>query len=1401
MRRTEDEKQPIFGQFKSFAVDDGQESVTVSDEPQGLTFEQERELVRRGRSKERRSYGGDGMSEAEIKVNRALQRNKELIESIKQKEAEIANLAKDNMKSELLKEVEDLQDKVDQVQKETAFINAQLDSVSTEVEDLEAELKILKTAEDELASKTEILSQVLKRLKVIKDGVMVCLGIQLLIALNGKLQNHQMSIWFGMIKQDVRKDIPYDLGIQIVEMRLLAKVQTFFNRLKQPEIRSDLDHFTKQDKIKQIHMNELRKNRMYGFWKKMSNQILSLKKRKINALETFEKTRRKAMLRNLEKVKVKFMRAGYQILFPQTQAAFSFFKSNLHAMAAASQRRRKMNQTNDENEVENFNYSIKIFSSFDANRLLKKYPEKTVNLKHIFTKALVFSKNFMFLQNLYNRKFKQRFLFGFFRIKVSSKAVIQKEFMKHAEHTLTEISSVQSILESEKLRASARDFVLKFELFTRMRRLIGFNELRKIAYIRSEVRKLKLIHLSKYLHHHTREKIKKLKFEVCGELMKNIEFIKKGEYESMTKDVQNLKSDLMKAQIQSRRENDKLLKTRTSLLDQILGRVTRYQLQRSFDHIFVKNLKCQSLKMGLKSLSCLNRMILERIRFSFNRIKAKRQLQKVVCIDVILRRLILRDLFKKMRFNYFRYKEKVHESLEKLNLLIELKTKNGKAFALKQVFKIRQEYLDNHLSALTGHIGENQGKLQIAKSTAVNYNERISNIDRNWFSKIIRSAELTARYKALTSMIKPAQRETGCWGMRFLAKKVNLLRKARIGMGFGAIAAGKMVAGVYELETKRDEAFQNLNEIKKSLAEDYESFTQGFNLHSSNKTSSLEVLDAEKKLTWKLSINISKLPLKKIQARFFYYLKKRIEFYNSFKRNPITNHNILSTFMRALYQESKQPLSRGLRKLHKVIKVLAYQQVKKSVFHLRENSNEKLLKLMSYKILKKKRDLESEEKSLLERKEILKKDGLSTAKSPNWFDEVGKVFRCWKAKVRSSKHHSSMIKLITADRGRKMKTDCFLTLKKLVIRPSRVLKPISIKDSKWIDMSSVKKPLVKSLMIAINSAANEKAYICLKKLQSYNKTENLKSWMKFSYTLENYFRKIKTKIYHSSLDMIRQRCVVISRMRLAEKYSVARLRMIQRTFFDSLKSVLPSQINPKLLLQTKLRKIKPISSSKRNLYQLIKLVHEWKRVVDATKKMRKRLTVAAKAFRTWKNDELDEVNDLNQEYNDMRNLLAESRLFAAKEVERIKRMKKQVRKDVSTMVKGSTYIFTDLMKKLIRSHLKFGIERIKHFSGGPMLIEGKMALKVMSRQMVELEIEKENMADHNVTLDERMKRNNLDAAELRNILADKLELEERLSKLLEKTEQKQKITMMMQEQLLVAKTEKQRLLSILRSIS
>jgi len=1360
-------------------------------------------MIRRARSRERidRQVLKEGDSSIlEAKINGALQRNSELILAIKRKEAEIEEL-KSSFDTEMLKEeVEQLHEQVLVAVAETESIRAQNLSLAREIDEFEDELQSLKNAEEDLASKTTLLTNILARLTAIKQGVNICLGLKLVIAINLKLQRRQVSSWFDVLKQDSKKDTPNDLGVQLLCIKQMKKVRSCFVRLRQVLVRSDLTHFSKQARVKSVYMDETLKRRVMSKWVSYctrKNRSAALQSRILHNLNRLAK---KVTLANFCTLAIKSTRVSYQIMFPQTQAAFVYFKHNLHASVAASHRRRRMNQTSDDNEIEDFNYCIKIFTSLLTNRLVAKHQSNKINLKHFMTKGLAFVKVFKRLQRFFNRKIKQRHLLAFFKTKERAKSGLIEELSNEFEQTEQAIEEQEQLVARNNRSCRHRHILATLLLLFKSKKQAAFSHLNRMRFNMNDIRQQKIAELSKYIKLFTREKLKSLKKYAFTEIRKSLEASKKSHYEEINREVVGLKSELMKTQIESRNENKKLLKTKLRIFTESLGRLIRYRQESALWRVRQKSQQRLSIQMGLLVLLSFKPMIHRRLQIGINMIKQKRQASKVACIDRVIRQLILRDLFKLMRRSYFRHKELAKEKLSKLHLLIEVKLHRQMCFALDGIFQMKEEYLDRHVKDLTNHIGETQSKLAVASATAESLSQRINSINKSWLNKLLRTAETEARYRAFVAVVRASGLETGCWGMRFLAKKLNLIRRARIGMGFAAIAAGKMVIGVYELETKRDDAFTNLNDIKKSLAEDYESFNTGLNLHSLNKSSSLATLEGEESLTWKLSTSISRLPLKKIQATFFYCLKKKLEYHNSFIKPHHSRKTILAAFFQALLSETRLPVSRGLRKLHKAVCKLIRSQCRKTAFILRENSNEKSLKALSYKILKKKKDVELEERLSQQRREKQAKEGPGCSNSGLWFDQVGRVFRAWRARKNQSKQKALLVQLAQQESRRRLLQACFRALKSLVGRPVRVLAPLSLKTARHLDMLFIKRPLVQSLVLSLNSSSREKTSRCLKKLILFNRSLKTRAVFGLAAATERHLQSKAFEACHFALSMVRRRCIDMSRIKLAQLSGLARLRKIQRGFFNRMKTLLPSQVNPKVLLQTKLRKIK-VSSSSRNPHLLAKLLREWQRVVRVTRMTRKRLSKVAQAFRSWKWFEVDEFADPIEEYPAVRELVAEARLFARKEKDRLAQIKRRIRSDIVMMIHGSTANLVDLMQKLKRAQVRHGFERVRFFSGGPMLVEAKIALRAMSKQLVSLEKEKEEIRGENEQLDGRVKKSSLDLAELRRILADKIELEEQLARVSERIQEKHRLNLLLRDQTAVAKTEKQRLLSILSTVT
>ena len=128
--------------------------------------------------------------------------------------------------------------------------------------------------------------------------------------------------------------------------------------------------------------------------------------------------------------------------------------------------------------------------------------------------------------------------------------------------------------------------------------------------------------------------------------------------------------------------------------------------------------------------------------------------------------------------------------------------------------------------------------------------------------------------KAVQSIVKPISIARERWMYRCLARISDKLRKSAQAAAFNDICSSKLVMNVYELQTKRDEAYNAYNEVKKTILEDYNALAAALSTFEEEKSRVQRRLTSHKSVMSKTVMQICNRRVLKQARKFVDRLKQ-----------------------------------------------------------------------------------------------------------------------------------------------------------------------------------------------------------------------------------------------------------------------------------------------------------------------------------------------------------------------------------------------------------------------------------------------------------------------------------------------------------------------------------------------
>lgn len=178
--------------------------------------------------------------------------------------------------------------------------------------------------------------------------------------------------------------------------------------------------------------------------------------------------------------------------------------------------------------------------------------------------------------------------------------------------------------------------------------------------------------------------------------------------------------------------------------------------------------------------------------------------------------------------------------------------------------------------------------------------------------------------------------------------------------------------------------------------------------------------------------------------------------------------------------------------------------------------------------------------------------------------------------------------------------------------------------------------------------------------------------------------------------------------------------------------------------------------------------------------------------------EESDLGVLKAEYTELRDLADHTEEVVEHGRHQCEMMRIQIRLDLAAAVEGATWHLNQMLLKLIERRRKHGITRIKFFSGGPGLVESKIMITAIGKQMAGLAVQTSQLTAQNRHLEEGLRKHKYMQLDFNRVAEETVQTEEDLSKVDARLHEQHVKNEKLRAQLQKAIDEKQRLVSILR---
>ena len=1424
--------------------------------------------------------------EAEFRIAKLLKSNSEMIQAIKAKEAQLNN------NSRLIELTDQMSELHEALQLSEADIRklARLNrSLEDDLEAMDAELQLLKDAEQDLEKRIELLADIVSRIQRVKSGVHICLNLKCLdIVLRKRILSRQ-KLLFESLSQASEEQIPHELGINILMAACLGKLSQAYRNLRLLDANRALKIVHAGDKLDAYLQDEKLKKKSCTKWHNIVNKIKIDRLTKNKKLEALFKVTKKALSYHLKELSLITKAKKRKNPLRLTQVLFKKAVSNMNlSTPRPSNARHPSLPTEDDfdpigrmtllplNPVEispDLSFipftprtlslsgpllQAKAFHSLIfgvAGRLNSYIPDcrvaSIIKLRH----ASRILKVLIRITNRSGRKLKQTSFSKFYTQYMESLRVDQETEERQADQDVDE------------LRMGRKQNTTTYK----MRMGVGIISKIVIRKLRSAAHEMYHFYIQKSL---TRINKRQIGFESLENFFKDKKVInKKNAYtfllKAAFKRLQPELSQLGKSLTGLNHENQTAQKrlgnstracqiSKSNVSESILRGLVTNTLSWGFGSLkreaFIRKIQIS----GLTSISNLFKSNnLRKMGYGIKALtpRPKRIHLIIKSIQKSTDNMMVRASFFSVKELYLEKKNRSQKLLKRMGEILEKRKYEFQWSALFYTAFAKEKVHKSDLKGMVEHSKSIEDRTKDGKRFSAQLRAEMHEKDKAWLRIFLVRRDRLHASSSLYSLIKPMSPVKGIWLFNNLARAAAKVTHFRLKYALSCMYTSKMVLNVYDLQTKRDEAFNALSDIRKTLIEDYASFNSAFATYKIAKdhaTASLALSDAVlEKLLPKISVQ-AKYPILKIMFRRFkrivhakknrlrdWHLKRLRKYWQDFTHSTlgyqpnkkIEEENPSSPLMKKLRkkasfgnlsQASKVSVRKGAKKLTLVFKDIVTRSTKAILGRLREVGKERMLRNLAEQVVRVRREADkmTRQDSITEG---LRKPGTNWVEiEPSERDLLTKSFRAWKVRTATHKQSEKRLDAFQHHKTWRTKVSCFRSLKTLRKPPTQTLKELKTTTYHPLTVEELKKSLTKTFCSKISLSHQGKVRACFKAMRVSNNLQTRSINSTIIHSLHSLVHKNTARWSSAALMRIKNHAQSLTTTRLAIAASKTRRQASLNKIFHSLPR--PIQISDSSFSKIGLKKLpQPSELKTAELLLLRRAFICWKKVKKLQGYLRDRLKPIRVALRTWKFSvgtakrfaslrtesrgpmpsttiDQEELEEIKMEYKEIHDLTVQATRWEKRTESEIAKTKRNIRCNIGVVVEGSVLNLVKLLQKLATTNKRQAWQSVRRFAGGPGLVDAKQALAAMSRLLESLAQEKLAVERHGQKAAAEHRRRAEQKAVAGRLVSECAELEDRVAKVCRAAVDKRELARALRLKVKAAIAEKEKLVGLLQAM-
>lgn len=1423
--------------------------------------------------------------EVEIKIAKLLKSNAEMMHLIKSKESQIRDTGKIEELSIEFTALDALVQKTEEAVNRLKLLNSELDS---EIGCLDDELNSLREAERDLEERADLLDTIINRVDSVKAGVRICLNLKALEGILKNIISRRMRMLWRNFRCSSEDQVPYELGLNMLISANQIKMSQAFRNLQLSEIEKSLPILKAVEKLKKYFIDEKLRAKVLTSWSsvlKFKQAETKLKKWRLKRLILATRRAMGSHLRELAYIP-KVLQTKNPLCL--TQILFKRAINSTTLKTPSMKRKVKISFPGEESSSLFGSMTLLPAQSVEATRDITFVP--TTPRSFAISGPVLLAKAFFSLvmnrsavtesaalKDIVGPVFKIRKLHRLAKRVAVVVGRSQRECVRtgwqriRLEYLRSRVNERQGELDEAESR---------LEMVTATRH--GYNNLQKVrvgcCILKKILRHKKQAVINMLVLGATNNAlIKRNKrsigcgyleqfFQVKKQVLRRITLSRifqytseavKPDLDSMQKEIASLHNEEFRLCSELKVSGKKIEESKAETLNQVIRKIMRGIQSRVMSQIAYAQYDYQKAIIGLKRLQKMckwNRKTKLFQTMSILRKRSKRIESLVVSLDNMIKKCALRVAIKSIKSESIEIHNKKVKGINGISQILERKLGQNIWLCIQAFAKRKENIHKDDLANMVEHSRNIVEKIKESKRFSASLHGVIREKDRLWLKLFIIRQNRLFCSAAVHSLIKPTSPVCGPWNQVFLLKSTQKIFRCRLRNALSEMYNSKMVLNVYDLQSKRDDAFNALSEIRKTLVEDYAAFNSAFSVYNAAKEEA-EIIRAEakaslRKLLPKLVLQ-SKYPtlatMFRRMRRFIAYKRSKLNnwheqrlrkawtalvhgcFYNSPMAQLMPDEPsspLLKKMRRKLSsniysQEQRMTMRRAGHILQNTLASAVNRQIKMAIGVCREAGKERALRQLAEEVVRVRREAEKASKM---RVAIYSREtqGLLAQLDIGDRQSLTKTFRAWKVRAINNIQIKRRMEVYSINHAWRVKMQCFRFMKSLRKSKNNILHPLKLKSYNPFELSFLRQKLGRFLTNKIDKAFRAKQRFCLRILKRNREQINTWATSKLILCLNRTFTNNRVKQMTASLLQFKLHAQASTQNRLAISSQKAHAQYkIARIFHSfSLTVNLPDHCEEKISK----KKLPPKTTQLRS-FQMLALrrsLHAWHQTLQKRKFLAKKITKASVALRKWRSkiettetlqlrigdrptprsmqsSAIDE--DIKTEYKELHELVVQASKWEKRSLATRTNMKRQIRAGIGMILEGSLLNTIRLIQKLSLSRMRDGWLRTRRFSGGPTLVDSKGALAAMSRLIEAIQSEKHKIAQVSDSLAIKQKTRCENRAITGQLTRECIELEESINKVASSIVDRKELAREMRIKLKASLDEKNRLIAILQEMN